>query len=118
MGGLFTVLAVIAAGAVSVYFVTSSMSMQLIRKKSLSTILHEVKALQGSAPQSPLHEIYCSVAEERARKNRWLADSNYVSLLRDAGCFDPATAPPPEQFAELAASVKEKIRLRGSHVMT
>ena len=39
MGGLFTVLAVIAAGAVSVYFIASPMGMQLIRKKSVSTIL-------------------------------------------------------------------------------
>ena len=47
MGGLFTVLAVIAAGAASAYFVTSSMGMQLIRKKSVSTILNDVKALQS-----------------------------------------------------------------------
>ena len=39
MGGLFTVLAVIAAGAASVYFITSPMGMRLIRKKSVSTIL-------------------------------------------------------------------------------
>ena len=118
MGGLFTVLAVIAAGAASVYFVTSSMGMQLIRKKSVSTILNDVKALQSSAPQTPLHEIYYSGAEERAQKNTWLGDFNYVYVLRDAGCFDPRTAPPPEQFAELMASVEEKIRHQASGVTT
>ena len=46
-GGLFTVLAVIAAGAASVYFVSSSIGKQLIRKKSVSTILNDVKALQS-----------------------------------------------------------------------
>lgn len=116
MGGLFTVLAVIAAGAASVYFVTSSMGMQLIRKKTVSTILNDVKALQSSAPQTPLHEIYYSLAEERARKNTWLAEFNYLFRLRDAGCFDPKTAPPPEQFAEFMASLEEKIRLRAKHV--
>ena len=110
MGGLFTVLAVIAAGAASVYFITSSMGMQLIRKKSVSTILNDVKARQSSAPQTPLHEIYHSLAEERAQQNTWLGDLNYLNVLRDAGCFDPGTAPPAEQFAELMASVEEKIR--------
>jgi hypothetical protein len=43
-------------------------------------------------------------------------DFNYMNLLRDAGCFDPTTAPPPEQFAELMASVEEKIRLQASGV--
>ena len=116
MVGLFTVLAVIAAGAASVYFINSSMGMQLIRKKSVSTILNDVKALQSSAPQTPLHEIYQSLAEERAQTNTWLMDFNYMNLLRDAGCFDPTTAPPPEQFAELMASVEEKIRLQASGV--
>jgi hypothetical protein len=116
MGGLFTVLAVIAAGAASVYFVTSSMGMQLIRKKSVSTILNDVRARQSSAPQTPLHEIYYALAEERARKNTWLAEFNYVFRLRDTGCFDPRTVPPPEQFAELLAGLEEKIRLRASHV--
>ena len=116
MGGLFTVLAVIAAGAASVYFVTSSMGSQLIRKKSVSTILTDVKARQSSAPQTPLHEIYYSLAEERARKNTWLAEFNYLFRLRDAGCFDPKTVPPPEQFAEFMASLEEKIRLRANHV--
>jgi hypothetical protein len=114
--GLFTVLAVIAAGAASVYFINSSMGMQLIRKKSVSTILNDVKALQSSAPQTPLHEIYHSLAEERAQTNTWLMDFNYMNLLRDAGCFDPTTAPPPEQFAEFMASVEEKIRLQASGV--
>ena len=116
MVGLFTVLAVIAAGAASVYFINSSMGMQLIRKKSVSTILNDVKALQSSAPQTPLHEIYHSLAEERAQTNTWLMDFNYMNLLRDAGCFDPTTAPPPKQFAEFMASVEEKIRLQASGV--
>ena len=116
MVGLFTVLAVIAAGAASVYFINSSMGMQLIRNKSVSTILKDVKALQSSAPQTPLHEIYHSLAEERAQTNTWLMDFNYMNLLRDAGCFDPTTAPPPEQFAEFMASVEEKIRLQASGV--
>jgi len=116
MGGLFTVLAVIAAGAASVYFVTSSMGMQLIRKKSVSTILNDVKTLQRSAPQTPLNEIYYSLAKERAQQNTWLGDFNYLDVLRDAGYFDSRTAPQPERFAELLASVEEKIRLRASNV--
>lgn len=112
MGGLFTVLAVIAAGAASVYFIASPMGMKLIRKKSVSTILKGVRALQSSAPQAPLHEIYYSLAEERAQQSKWLADANYVDVLREAGCFDPRTAPQPEQFAELMASVEEKIQLQ------
>jgi hypothetical protein len=116
MVGLFTVLAVIAAGAASVYFINSSMGMQLIRKKSVSTILKDVKALQSSAPQTPLHEIYLALAEERAQKNTWLMDFSYMNLLRDAGCFDPKTAPQPEQFAEFMASVEEKIRHHASGV--
>ena len=116
MVGLFTVLAVIAAGAASVYFINSSMGMQLIRNKSVSTILKDVKALQSSAPQTPLHEIYHSLAEERAQKNTWLTDFNYLQMLWDAGCFDPTTAPQPEQFAEFMASVEEKIRLQASSV--
>ncbi|HZC81160.1 MAG TPA: hypothetical protein VE222_05485 [Nitrospiraceae bacterium] len=116
MVGIFTVIAVIAAGAASVYFINSSMGMQLIRKKSVSTILHDVKTLQRSAPQTPLHEIYSSLAEERVQKNTWLTDFNYVNLLRDAGCFDPGTPPQPEKFAELVASVEEKIRHQASSV--
>jgi hypothetical protein len=116
MVGLFTVLAVIAAGAASVYFINSSMGIQLIRNKSVSTILNEVKAQQRSAPQTPLHEIYLSLAEERAQKNTWLTDFNYVHVLRNSGCFDRLTAPQPEQFAEFMASVEEKLRLQASGV--
>ena len=83
MGGLFTVLAVIAAGAASVYFVTSSVGAQLIRKRSVTTILNDVKARQRSAPQTPLHEIYYSFAEERTQKNTWLTDFNYLNVLRE-----------------------------------
>jgi len=60
--------------------------------------------------------LYYSLAEERTNKSKWLADFNYLYLLRDAGCFDPRTAPQPEQFAELMASVEEKIRLHASGV--
>ena len=45
MGGLFTVLAVLAAGAASVYFIASPIGMRLIRKKTVSTILNSVQAL-------------------------------------------------------------------------
>jgi hypothetical protein len=110
MGGLFTVLAVIAAGEASVYFVTSSVGAQLIRKRSVTTILNDVKARQRSAPQTPLHEIYYSLAEERTQKNTWLTDFNYLNVLRDAGCFDPGTAPPPEEFAQFIAGIEETIR--------
>ena len=114
MGGLFTVLAVIAAGAASVYFVTSSIGTQLIRKKSVSTILKGVKTLQSTTPQTPLHDIYYALAKERAQQSKWLADANYLDVLREAGCFDPRTAPQPEQFAELMASIEEKIQLQAS----
>ena len=112
----FVVLAIIAAGAALVYFLNSSMGMQLVHKKTVSTILNDITAIQRSAPQTPLHEIYYSLAEERTNKSKWLADFNYLYLLRDAGCFDPRTAPQPEQFAELMASVEEKIRLHASGV--
>ena len=112
----FIVLAVIAAGAALVYFLNSSIGMQLVHKKSVSTILSSVHAIQDSAPQTPLHEIYYSLAEERTNKSKWLTEFNYLYLLRDAGCFDPRTAPQPEQFAELMASVEEKIRLQASGV--
>jgi len=82
----------------------------------VSTILNDVKARQSSVPQTLLHEIYASLAEERAKTNTWLGDFNYLDVLRDAGCFDPRTAPPPEQFAELMASVEEKIRQQASGV--
>ena len=111
MGGLFTVLAVMAAGALSVYFVTSSMGTRLLRNKSVSTILEGVNARHCTTPQTPLHEIYYALAEERAQQSQWLADANYMDVLREAGCFDPRTAPQPVQFAELVASVEEKIQL-------
>jgi hypothetical protein len=113
---LVIVLAIIAAGAVLVLFMMSSMGMQLVHKKSVSTILNSVKAIQSSAPETPLHEIYYYLAEERTKKSKWLTDFEYLYALRDAGCFDPRTAPQPEQFAELMASVEEKIRLQASGV--
>jgi len=113
---LLIVLAVIAAGAALVFFLNSPMGMQLVHKKSVSTILNDVTALQRSAPQTPLHEIYYSLAEERTNKSKWLVEFNYLYLLRDAGCFDPRTAPQPDKFAELMASVEEKIRLQASGV--
>ena len=113
---LLIVLAVIVAGAALVYFLNSSMGKQLVHKKSASTILNDVHAIQSSAPQTPLHEIYYSLAEERTNKSKWLTEFNYLYLLRDAGCFDPRTAPQPEQFAKLMASVEEKIRLQASGV--
>ena len=113
---LFIVLAVIVAGAALVFFMMSPMGMRLVHNKSVSTILNSVKAIQSSAPQTPLHEIYYSLAEERTKKSKWLTDFEYLYALRDAGCFDPRTAPQPEQFAELMASVEEKIRLQASGV--
>ena len=113
---LLIVLAVTAAGAALVFFLNSSMGMQLVHKKMVSTILNDVTALQRSAPQTPLHEIYYSLAEERTNKSKWLVEFNYLYLLRDAGCFDPRTAPQPDKFAELMASVEEKIRLQASGV--
>lgn len=109
-------LAVLAAGASLVYFLMSPRGMQLVHRKTVSTILNDVHAIQCSAPQTPLHEIYYSLAEERTNKSKWLADFAYLYLLRDAGCFDPRTAPQPEQFAELMANVEEKIRLQASGV--
>jgi hypothetical protein len=110
------VLAVIAAGAALVYFMNSPMGMQLVRKKSVSVILNSIYVRQSSTPQTPLHDIYYSLAEERTNKSKWLIEFNYLYLLRDAGCFDPRTAPPPEQFAELMTNVEEKIRLQASGV--
>lgn len=110
------ILAVIAAGAALVFFLNSSMGLQLVRKKTVSTILSSVHALQRSAPETPLHDIYYSLAEERINKSKWLIEFEYLHMLRDAGCFDPRTAPQPEQFAELMASVEEKIRLKASGV--
>jgi hypothetical protein len=113
---LLIVLAVIVAGAALVYFLNSSWGMQVVHKKTVSTIVNDVTALQSSAPQTPLHEIYYSLAEERANKSKWLAEFNYLYMLRDAGCFDERTAPQPEQFAEVMANVEEKIRLQASGV--
>lgn len=115
---LLIVLAVLAAGALLVYFLMSPWGMQVVHKKAVSTILSDVHTIQSSAPQTPLHEIYYSLAEERANKSQWLAEFNYLYQLRDAGCFDSRTAPQPEQFAEVMASMEEKIRLHASGVDT
>ena len=113
---LLSILAIIAAGAAVVYFLNSSWGVEVVHKQSVSTILNCVSALQRSAPQTPLEEIYYALAEERNNKSKWLVEFNYLHRLRDAGCFDPRTAPPPEQFAEFMASLEEKIRLRASGV--
>jgi hypothetical protein len=113
---LFVILAIIAAGAAVVYFLNSSWGTQVVHKQIVSNILSGVNALQRSAPQTPLEEIYYALAEERNNKSKWLAEYNYLYRLRDAGCFDSRTAPPPEQFAELMANLEEKIRLRASGV--
>ena len=110
------VLTVIAAGAALVYFLSSPRGMQLVRNKTVSTILNDVHARQRSAPETALHNIYYSLAEERINKSKWLTEFEYLHMLRDAGCFDPRTAPQPAQFAELMASVEEKIRLQASGV--
>ena len=111
---LLIVLTVIAAGAALVYFLTSARGMQLVRKKTVSAILNDVQAMHHSAPETPIHQIYYSIAEERTNKSKWLIEFEYLHMLRDAGCFDPRTAPQPEQFAELMASVEEKIRIHAS----
>ncbi len=113
---LLIVLAVIAAGAAVVYFLNTPMGMQLVRKKTVSTILNDVNAMQSSVPEAPLHEIYYALAEKRINKSKWLIEFEYLHMLRDAGCFDPRTAPEPEQFAEIMARVEEKIRLQASGV--
>jgi hypothetical protein len=113
---LLIVLAVIAAGAAVVYFLNSSWGVQVVHKQTVSNILNGVSALQHSAPQAPLEEIYYALAEERNNKSKWLMEFKYLYLLRDAGCFDPRTAPSPQQFAELMANLEEKIRLRASGV--
>lgn len=115
---LVIVLAVIVAGVAVVYFMNSPMGMQLVRKKAVSDILSLVHAMQHSAPQTPLHDIYYALAEERTNKSKWLIEFDYLRILRDAGCFDPRTAPQPEKFAELMASTEEKIRLQASGVAT
>ncbi len=115
---LLIVLVVLAAGALLVYFLMSPWGMQVVHKKTVSTILSDVYAMQCSAPLTPRHDIYYSLAEERANKSKWLIEFNYLYKLRDAGCFDERTAPQPEQFAEVVASVEEKIRLHASGVDT
>jgi len=111
---LLIILTVIAAAAALVYFSTSPRGMQLVHKKIVQTILNDVHAMQSSAPETALHDIYYALAEERTNKSKWLIEFEYLNMLRDAGCFDLRTAPQPERFAELAASVEEKIRLRAS----
>jgi hypothetical protein len=113
---LLIILVIIVGGGALVYFLMSPIGMRLVHKKSVSTILSDVSAIQSSTPQTPLHEIYYSLAEDRASKSKWLAEFNYLYMLRDAGCFDSRTAPQPEQFAELLASTEEKIRLQASGV--
>jgi hypothetical protein len=113
---LAVVLALIVVGAALVYFMNSPIGMQLVRKKTVSTILNSVHAMQQSAPETPLHDIYYALAEERTNKSKWLIEFEYLHMLRDAGCFDPRTAPQPEQFAELMASAEEKVRLQASGV--
>jgi hypothetical protein len=113
---LFIILAILAAGAAVVYFLNSSWGIHVVHKQSISTILNSVSARQRSSPQTPLEEIYYALAEERNNKSTWLMEFKYLYLLRDAGCFDPRTAPPPEQFAELMTNLEEKIRLRASGV--
>jgi hypothetical protein len=113
---LAVVLALIVAGAALVYFMNSPIGMQLVRKKTVSTILSSVHAMQRLAPETPLHDIYYALAEERTNKSKWLIEFEYLHMLRDAGCFDPRTAPRPERFAELMASAEEKIRLQASGV--
>jgi hypothetical protein len=112
------VLAVLAAGALLVYFLMSPWGMQVVHNKTVSTILSDVYAMQSSAPLTPRHDIYYSLAEERANKSKWLIEFNYLYKLRDVGCFDERTAPEPEQFAEVMANVEEKIRLHASGVNT
>ncbi|MGH7146714.1 MAG: hypothetical protein ACREIJ_02280 [Nitrospiraceae bacterium] len=75
---LVIVLAVLAAGSALVYFMSSPLGMQLVNKKSVSTISNGVKALQRSAPQTPLHEIYYVFVEERANKSEW----SQISITR------------------------------------
>jgi hypothetical protein len=113
---LAVLLVVIVVGAALVYFMNSPKGMQVVRQKTVSTILNDMRALQLSTPETPLHDIYYALAEERTNKSKWLTEFNYLHKLRDAGCFDPRTAPQPEQFAELLANVEEKIRLQASGV--
>ena len=72
------VLAVIVAGAVLIYFMNSPMGMQLVRKKTVATIVNDVNAMQSSAPETPLHEIYYALAEEGTSKSQWLIEFDYL----------------------------------------
>lgn len=108
------VLTVITACTALIYFLTSTRGLQFVRKKTVSTILNDVHAMHRSAPETPLHDIYYALAEERTNKSQWLIEFEYLPMLRDAGCFDPRTAPEPQRFAELMASIEEKIRLQAS----
>lgn len=108
------ILTVVAAGAALVYFLSSSRGMQLVRLKTVSSILNDIHAMRHAAPETALHDIYYALAEERTNKSQWLIEFEYLPMLRDAGCFDPRTAPEPQRFAELIASTEEKIRLQAS----
>lgn len=108
------ILTVIAACTALIYFLTSTRGLQFVRKKTVSTILNDIHAMRHAAPETALHDIYYALAEERTNKSQWLIEFEYLPMLRDAGCFDPRTAPQPEQFAELMASIEEKIRLQAS----
>ena len=110
------ILVVIVAGAALVYFMNSPKGLQVVRKKTVATILNVLRALQLSTPETALQDIYYALAEERANKSKWLTEFNYLYKLQTAGCFDPRTAPQPEQFAELLASVEEKIRIQASEI--
>ena len=113
---LAIILMVIAVATALVYFLNSPRGMRAVRNKTVSTILNDVRALQESVPATPLHDIYYALAEERTNKSKWLTEFNYLHKLQNAGCFDPRTAPQPKQFAELLASVEEKIRLQASEI--
>ena len=110
------ILVVLAIAALTVYFLRSPMGMELVRRKTVSTILSDVRVRQSVAPELPLHEIYYLIAEERANKSQWLIEFEYLYKLRDAGCFDERTAPMPEKFADFMAKMEEKIRLSASGV--
>lgn len=109
---LFIVLAVIAAGAAVVFFMNSPMGMHLRKRapQPYSTVFQPYKAQR----LRHLSTRFTILLRKKETKRKWLADFNYLYLLRDAGCFDPRTAPQPEQFAELMANVEEKIRLHES----
>ena len=115
METLVILLVVIVAGAAVVYFMNSPKGMQVVRKKTVSTILNDMRALQLSTPETALHDIYYALAEERTNKSNWLTESiTYTSCGMPGVSIQ--TAPEPEQFAEMLASVEEKIRLQASGV--